>query len=123
MPQRKSRAVGVLDKEGGRERENIGPHNVLDNIEDAGVADELIDPGQKTIGARAPALGHVVDRLAEPGFVAREPGAALFELGEAERRMRKREPVVVIGGDLRLAQHVVLPRLIRDQRRLSSARF
>src|SRR5580704_10144629 len=73
------------------------------------MADQPVEPGQEGVGRRAPAPVAPINRIAEPGLVARQAVATIGELGAAQRGMRKRIAVAAIDVDLALAEHWRLP--------------
>lgn len=105
VPGGKGRAVGLLDEEGRGVDEDVGADQVLDDIEDASVTDEPVEPGQHDIGRRAPAPVALVNRPAKPSFVTREALVAFGELRGGQSREREQIAVVAILLDLFLVQH------------------
>jgi hypothetical protein len=68
MPGGEGRAVRLLDEEGLGVDQDVGADQILDDIEDALVPDQRVEPRQENVRGGAPAPIRFVDPLAEPGL-------------------------------------------------------
>src|ERR1700761_8506326 len=101
MPRDKTGIARFLDKEGRVPAQDIGPEQILDRVEDLGMADHLVDPGEQHVAAMA----HLaLDRAAALGLVILELAAETGDLAGTQGLDREMIAAVVIVGDLSFAQ-------------------
>ena len=108
VPGGEGRAVRLLDEKGRGVDEDVGPDQVLDHVEDARLPHQRIEPRQHDVAGRPPTPVRLIDRFAEPSFVARQAFVAFGQLLGRQRREREQVPVVAVLRDLGPGQHADL---------------
>ena len=101
MPRHETGIARFLDEEAGIPAQDVRTQQILDRIEDFGVPDHLVDPGEEHMAAMA-YLG--LDGTAAAGFVILELAAKFGHLAGAQRIDWKMVAAIAVTGDLILAQ-------------------
>ena len=109
VPSGKRRAVRLLDEPGRGIDQDVGSDQAFDRVEDAGMTNQRVDPGQEDITRRAPAEIALIDRPAQPMLEPGEPVVAFGQLRGRQRREWEQVTVTPISLDLAFRQHFVLP--------------
>src|SRR5580704_66406 len=101
MPGDESGIARLLDEEAGVPAQDIGPKQILDRVEDPGMADHVVDPGKQHVAAMA----HLaLDRATGPRLIVLELAAKFGDLALAQHIDRKMVAALAIGLDLTFAQ-------------------
>jgi hypothetical protein len=104
MPGHETGIMGFLDEEAGIPAQDVRPQQVLDRIEDFGMTDHLVDPGEQHVAAMA----HLaLDRSAAFGLVILELAAKISHFAGAQGIDREVIAAVSIQGDLLLAEQLL----------------
>src|SRR5258708_4013871 len=101
MPGHEAWIMRFLDEEAGIPAQDIRPEQILDRIENSGVPDHLVDPGEEHVAAMA----HLrLDRAAAAGLIVLELAAEIGHFAGAERIDGEVIAAVAIMGDLMFAE-------------------
>ena len=91
----------LLDEEAGVPAQDVRPEQVLHGIEDFGMPDHLVDPGEQHVAAMA----HLaLDRASTPGFIILELAAKFGHFARAQRVDREVIAAFAITSDFIFAQ-------------------
>src|ERR1700712_803662 len=101
MPRNESWIMRLLDEEAGIPAQQIWAQQILDRIQDFGMADHLVDPGKQHVAA----VAHLaLDRAAGLRLIILELAAKLGDFASAERIDREIIAALAIVRDLAVAQ-------------------
>ena len=101
MPGYEAGIMGLLDEEAGVPAQDIRSQQILDGVQDRGMADHIVDPREQHVAA-VTYLG--LDRASACGFILLELAAKAGHFTGAQRIDRKMVAAVAIAGDLLLVQ-------------------
>src|SRR6266851_349965 len=103
MPGYEARVMRFLDEEAGIPAQDVRTQQVLDGIQDLGMPDHVVDPGEEHVAAMA----HLaLDRASARGFIILEPAAKIGHFVRAQRVNREVIAAVAIGSDVIFAQQL-----------------
>src|SRR5258707_404827 len=101
MPGHEAWIMRFLVEEAGIPAQDVGPEQILDRIEDFGMPDHLVDPGEEHVAAMA----HLrLDRAAAAGLIVLELAAEIGHFAGTERIDREVIAAVAITGDVMFAE-------------------
>src|SRR6266851_3249617 len=101
MPRNKPGIMRLLDEEAGVPAQDVRPEQVLHGIEDFGMPDHLVDPGEQHVAAMA----HLaLDGTSALGFIVLELATKIGNFAGAQRIDREVVATVAISSDFTLAQ-------------------
>src|SRR5262245_9503130 len=101
MPGHEPGIMRLLDEETGIPAEDIRAQQILDRIQNLGMAEYVVDPGKEHVAAMA----HLaLDRDAGPRLIVLELAAKFFDFALAQDVDREMVAALAIARDLALAQ-------------------
>src|SRR5437879_8945827 len=103
MPGHEARIMRFLDEEAGIPAQDVRAQQVLDGVQNLGMPDHVVDPGEEHMAAMA----HLaLDRASARGFIILEPAAKIGHFARAQRVDREVIAAVAIGSDVIFAQQL-----------------
>ena len=104
MPGHEAGIVRLLDEEAGIPAQDVRPQQILDRVEDFGMPDHLVDPGEQHVAAMAH-LG--LDRAAALGLIILELAAKIGHFAGAQGIDREMIAAVAIARDVMLRSAIL----------------
>ncbi len=103
MPGHEARVMRLLDEETGIPAQDVRAQQILDGIQDFGMPDHVVDPGEQHMAAMA----HLAfDRASAHSFIVLEPAAKIGHFAGAQRVNREVIAAVAIGSDVIFAEQL-----------------